>query len=205
MEYVFLHGLGQDASSWEATVRAVGREGVHCPELSGWLQGGEPCYQKLYRALEEYCGQFAGPVRLCGLSLGGILALQYGIGHPEKVDSMALIAARDTMPKGLLRIQNAVFRFMPASVFRSTGLAKNTFISLTKSMMELDFQGELDCISCRTLVLCGERDRANRAATQSLAEGIPGAELSIIAKAGHEVNVDAPEALGQKLNLFFKE
>ena len=34
-------------------------------------------YDTLYRTLETYCEQFEEPLNICGLSLGGILAMQY--------------------------------------------------------------------------------------------------------------------------------
>ena len=48
-------------------------------------------YDTLYRTLETYCEQFEEPLNICGLSLGGILAMQYAIEHPEKMNSLVLI------------------------------------------------------------------------------------------------------------------
>lgn len=101
MKCVMLHGLGQSAASWNDTVKHMGQEpDILCPELAQWLEGCEPRYGSLYSGLENYCAQFEGPLNLCGLSLGGILALQYGIEHPERVNSMVLIGAQYTMQKG---------------------------------------------------------------------------------------------------------
>lgn len=173
-----------------------------CPDLSGWLCG-MACYSNLYHALEEYCGQFHEPLNLCGLSLGGILALQYGIEHSEKLNSLALIAAQYTMPKNLLRFQNIIFHVMPDSSFQKMGFQKADFISLSKSMMDLNFENDLRKIRCRVLVICGEQDRQNKSASLQLKEKIPQAELAIIANAGHEVNVDNPVGLGTALDAFF--
>ena len=52
--------------------------------------------------------------------------------------------------------------------------------------------------------LCGARDRANRRAARTLAEALPRAALRTIPGAGHEVNRDAPEALGQLLTAFLR-
>ncbi len=69
---------------------------------------------------------------LCGLSLGGVLALQYTIEHPEKVNSLVLIAAQYKMPAKLLKPQNSFFRFMPKSSFQQTGFGKREFMELCK-------------------------------------------------------------------------
>ena len=71
-------------------------------------------------------------------------------------------------------------------------------------MMDLDFRGDLGRVGCPTLVLCGERDRANQKAALELRAGIPKAELAWIPGAGHEVHRDAPEALAEALRQFFR-
>lgn len=204
MKLIFLHGLGQTSSAWNDTVKILDSSyDIFCPDLSDWISQREPCYDELYRALEEYCEPFDEPMNLCGLSLGGILALQYCIEHPGKVNSLVLIGTQYTMPKRLLKIQNIIFRIMPNSFFRKIGFGKGDFISLSKSMMDLDFQEALAEISCRVLIVCGSRDKANRAASWQLKERIPSAEIVIIADAGHEVNVDNPVEIGKQLNSFF--
>lgn len=201
---IFLHGLGQTDDVWSPTIQIM-KNKTDClrPNLSDWLTDKTPCYQTLYETLENYCTLFDEPLNLCGLSLGGILALQYGIEHPDKVRSLVLIGTQYTMPKRLLKFQNLIFRLMPASKFQKTGFEKAAFISLCKSMMDLEFTDDLSKISCRTLVVCGEHDKANKPASLQLRQRIPNAKLRIIPHAAHEVNVDNPAALGHTLNCFF--
>ena len=205
MKTVFLHGLGQGPSSWDGVVRAMdlGTDAL-CPDLLGWLRGQEVTYSNLYRALEQYCGELEGPVNLCGLSLGGELALEYAAGHPEKVNALALIAVQYVVPKGLLRLQNGIFRLMPASSFREMGLSKEGVLRLTNSMLDLDFRQALGKVRCPALAVCGEKDKANRTAARELSGKLPNARLAIIPGAGHEVNVDQPDALGAELKGFFE-
>lgn len=71
MKYIFLHGLGQVPSDWEATIKRLDLEvNVDCPDLSDWLSGKEASYFDLYHELENYCEQ-QEVLHLCGLSLGG--------------------------------------------------------------------------------------------------------------------------------------
>lgn len=204
MKCILLHGLGQRASSWKPVVPALSEDfEVSCPELSEWLLGETPGYESLYRGLEEACAQLEGPVNLCGLSLGGILALQYGIEHPEKVNALALIGVPYPMPRGLMRLQNGAFRLMPRSVFQRMGWEKADFLALCRSMIPLDFSENLDKIRCPTLILCGDGDKANRSAVLRLSERIEKAKLDWIPQAGHEVNRDQPAALGRRLRTFF--
>lgn len=200
MDRYFLHGLGQTAASWDKTVRLLGAS-ADCIDLRGLINGRSALYSELYKALCEYLPS-DGEFDLAGLSLGGILALNYAADFPSRAHSLVLIGAQYVMPKTLLKIQNAVFRFMPESAFAYTGFGKADFLTLANSMAELDFSGRLGDISCPVLVICGEKDSANMKASKNLARLLPNAELKTVPKSGHEVNVDAPEALAQLIKEF---
>lgn len=202
MKTILIHGLGQTSKSWDATLSHMKSEDILCPDLFGLLHG-EVNYPALYSAFSDYCDNTEGALNLCGLSLGAVLALQYAIGHPGKVHSLALIAAQYRMPKTLLRIQNLIFRFMPDRKFEGIGLSKNDFIRLCRSTMDLDFRKELDSVKCPVLILCGENDTANKKASAELVELLPDARLHIIENSGHEVNADAPQDLAMALTEFF--
>ncbi len=208
-KYVMLHGLGQTARSWSETVSAMercgGRFDVMLPEITEFLRNKTPCWDELYKSFEEYCLDIGKPVKLCGLSLGGILALRFCAGHSDRVGGAVFIGAQFVMPKNLLRFQNAVFHLMPQSAFDSTGFGKREFLSLAKSMEKLDFSEDLKKISCPTLIICGEKDKPNKKAAVRMNERIAGSELLFVAGAGHEVNVDSPNELGKVLSEFFGE
>lgn len=205
MTYLLLHGLGQTAASWDRVrdTLVCGAEAV-CPDLPELLGDGPCRYDTLYAAFSACCDGISGPVSLCGLSLGGILAMQYAMEHPAKVCSLVLIGTQYVMPKRLLKLQNAVFRLMPKGAFTGTGSQKQALISLCNSMLDLDLQRDLGKIACPTLVICGGKDRANRQAALDLKARLPSAELCIMEGVGHEVNVEAPEALGAVLNTFWR-
>ena len=57
----------------------------------------------------------------------------------------------------------------------------------------------------RILIVCGEKDRANRGASEMMAEKIHGARIKILEGCGHEVNVEAPEKLAEILEAFYEE
>ena len=82
------------------------------------------------------------------------------------------------------------------------GFPKADVICLTRSMRTLDFQDKLSRICCPVLVVCGDRDRANRKAAFQMKEAIPGAELILLEGAGHEANIDQPKVLGRTLKRF---
>ena len=89
MKYIMLHGLGQSSESWSDTVKVFNDDfEVLCPNLSDWLSGKTPCYDTLYRTLETYCEQFEEPLNICGLSLGGILAI---FRSPRRMETLTLL------------------------------------------------------------------------------------------------------------------
>ncbi len=203
---LFLHGLGQSPAGWDKVLGCMKAPGpVACPELFPLAGGGPVTYEKLYQGLCALCEKTEGPLALCGLSLGAVLALAYALERPEKVSALVLIGGQCTMPRLLLRVQNGIFRLLPSGAFRGMGIAKKDVLTLTRSMLGLDYQGRLREISCPALVLCGERDRANKKAACTLGKGIPRARLEFIPGAGHEASADAPERLAEALESFFAE
>ncbi len=206
MNKIFLHGLGQTNDDWKETIETLedGKD-ILCPNLSDWLYGREASYLSLYRALEAYISRQNAPVHFCGLSLGGVLALQYAIEYPQKVASLVLIGTQYVMPKRLLQFQNVIFHLMPKSIFQSMGFHKKDFISLCRSMSQLDFTEDLKKIHCPTLILCGEKDKVNQSASIGLKQEIENAKLELIFQAGHEVNKDNPIELGRILESFYNE
>lgn len=204
MTTILLHGLGQTPHSWDGVRTCLPVDAdVRCPDLLGWISEGAADYDALYGAFCAYCDGLPGQLQLCGLSLGAELALQYAIQHPQRVGALVVIAAQYRSPKALLAIQNLLFRLMPQSAFQSTGLEKQDFMALCRSMMNLDFSNDLGRITCPTLVLCGQQDRANQKASQVLFQRIGGSTLQFIPQAGHQVNLDNPKVLAQLLGSFF--
>ena len=200
----FLHGLGQNSDIWKrVTAHLVFQTDVVCPDLFSVRKNELISYEQVYQEFAREVSLSGEKINLCGLSLGAVLALQYGIEYPEKVNAAVLIAAQYKMPRGLLSLQNMVFRLMPESSFRDTRLSKHNMIHLTGSMKHLDFSRNLSRIDFPVLLLCGENDRTNRKATLELADRIPHAEAKFITGAGHEVNKDTPDVLAQILSDFF--
>lgn len=203
MSVILIHGLGQTPSNWDKTIENM--EQVHdfyCPNLCDLLRGKETNYNELYSSFMEYCNNIDEPINLCGLSLGAVLALNYAIDNPEKVSSLVLIAAQYKMPKTLLKFQNIVFRFMPAKMFDDMGFSKREFILLSKSMMDIDFSTDLDGVSCPVLLLCGEKDNANRKAAVELQGRLKNSSFEIIKNSSHEVNMDNPKELATFLSKY---
>ena len=201
---ILIHGSGHKADSWREAISYLDRrEAVLCPELSAILNGRVASFPNLRAAFAQYCAQAGGPVHLCGLSLGGILALDYALEHPENVKTLVLIGTPHKVPKFAFALQNVVFRFLPKSAFASMAFDKRDTFALGNSMKDLDFSGRLGELRCPTLILCGEKDGANLKSARFLAGHIPGAELQVIGNTGHVVNEENPRGLAKRLNEFY--
>lgn len=92
---------------------------------------------------------------------------------------------------------------MPRKTFKKIGISKEEVIYLTKSMMNLNFEKDLEKIKCPTLIICGEKDKANIKASMKLKDLISKSIFKIIKNAGQEVNIDNPKLLGKELNDFW--
>ncbi|MBS5517744.1 MAG: alpha/beta fold hydrolase [Clostridiales bacterium] len=199
---LFLHGLGQGPDSWRAVAERLTGVDAVIPDLGAML-AGRADYLALRGALFAVCDAEKAPLHLCGLSLGGVLALAYAAHRPERVASLVLIGTPYTMPKRLLKLQDLLFAITPRTAFESLGLTKRQMRGLSLSMATLEIPALLPRVRCRTLVLCGEKDRANRKAARQLQEGLSNAAMQTIDGAGHEANREAPEALSAALAAFY--
>ena len=205
MKYLYLHGLGQNADSWNKVTGITNMpDNTMCLDFPEMLRDKPVTYSNLYTAFSEICDAESEDIILCGLSLGGVLALNYAIDHPQKVKALILIAAQYKMPERLLKVQNIMFHFMPPAMFHQTGFDKSDFISLCRSMEKLDFSESLNRISCSTLILCGEKDKINKKASIELSKLLKDSQFKEVSETGHEVNLESPEKLALLLRDFYK-
>ena len=205
MKYILIHGMGQNASSWDKTISYLPDTAeTICPELSNFFSEGNCNYSEMYSSFCRYCNRFSEPLNFCGLSLGAVLALNYAIDFPQKVSSLILIAPQYNMPKFLLKVQKVLFKFMPESQFKDIGLKKKDFITLTNSMVDMDFTSSLNKINSPVIVICGEKDNVNKKAAIKLAKELPNAKFSTIDNSGHEVNVDNPQGLANAMEMLLQ-
>ena len=201
---ILVHGLGQIYKSWDKVKGILNQDNINVetPNLFEIAKNYQLTYENVFTVFVDYCNSFSDKLNLVGLSLGGILAIDYAILHPEKVNSITLCGVPYEMPKKLLKIQNFIFKLMPKRTFENMGVSKENFIQLTNSMAELNIKEKISKLKCHTLVICGEKDSANIESANKLNENIKNSELKIIKNAGHEVNIDEPEKFAEIIKEF---
>ena len=201
MKKILIHGSGHKADSWNKVIGYMNNDkDILCPNLDTILNGKEASYTNLYSSFVEYCNKIDGKINLCGLSLGGILALNYAIDYPEKVEKLILIGTPHKVPKIMFSIQNVVFKLLPKSIFETMAFDKKDTFILGKTMKRLDFSNKVHKVQCPTLVISGEKDSANIKSAYYLSEHIKNAELKIIANTGHIVNEENPKELASVIS-----
>ena len=204
MKYLYLHGLGQKPDSWNRTIKETKVSGSSIRlSLAEMSEGKDVTYKELYSAFSEVCDKEDEEIVLCGLSLGAVLALNYAIDHPDKTKALVLIAAQYKMPEKLLKFQKVLFRLMPNSMFKQIGFKKADVISLCGTMAKLDFTDSLHNVSCPVLIVCGEKDHANKKASKELTRYLSKSFFYELLKTGHEVNIEAPEEIAIVLQKFY--
>lgn len=206
MKKILIHGSGHKADSWNKVITYMNNDkDILCPDLSAILNGKEASYNNLYSSFAEYCNKVKGKIDLCGLSLGGILALNYAIDYPNNVEKLVLIGTPYKVPKVMFSIQNVIFKFLSKKIFETMAFNKKDTFILGNTMKKLDFSNRVQNVKCPTLVICGEKDSANIKSAHYLAENIKNAKLEIIRNTGHIINEENPEGLAMLLIGFWKE
>lgn len=162
-----------------------------------------------------------GPVLLIGQSMGGLTALLAAARHPDLVSRLIIIEATSygggggeswlsRWPLPFANLDRA------RAFFRSQGVNEDVWVKVLQKSddgywpefyahdMEAaaadicngyDYRDECSLIRCPVLVVGGGRSWMDQRPVQELASGIPGATYVCIQVAGHDVHLDAPDAL----------
>lgn len=86
MKNIFIHGLGQSSKAWDTVKNELETKGISSivPDLFELAKGKELDYTTVYQTFNKLCESYQDKLNLCGLSLGGLVALNYAIQYPKK-------------------------------------------------------------------------------------------------------------------------
>ena len=207
MGNILIHGLGQNETSWNLVETELKNNNIKVekPNLYSIIKNEKINYTTMFQKFADYCNSFDDKLNLCGLSLGGILALDYAKKFPDKVNSIILVGTPYKIPKILFKIQGIIFHLMPKATFEKIGCSKKDFISLVNSMSDLDIASNLDKVKCKTLILCGDKDNQNMESAKLLNKNIKGSSFRTIDNSSHEVNIDNPKELSDIIYDFWSQ
>lgn len=230
---LFLHAFPLDARMWALQRAALERQtkvvAVNLPGFGGTQAVGNVMSMGMAADRAASAARRAGMRKalVCGLSMGGYVALALWRQHPDLVGGLVLAntkAEADDAAGQERRAQLAARLRAEGSGFlvenpppllseqASPDLWKrvkdliaaqppNSIAAASLGMAERpDSTSDLAAIKVPTLVISAEHDAViPPAASQPLADGIKGAKLEVISGAGHLSNLEAPEAFNKLL------
>lgn len=231
---VFLHGVGSDKSSWQSQLRFFGttRRAVAF-DYPGYAESGLAEKDLTRREIADFLLGALDVLKIekahfCGLSMGGIVALEIYQQQPEKVASLVLANTFARHPNGAQIVERSL-EFIAENSLREFAeqrvnlllapetppeigsevvktmarINEATYRWASRAVWTADYRDLLPKIAVPTLVIGGEFDQPTPPAlSEELARNIPNAKCEIIQNAGHLSNLDQPEVFNRLLTEF---
>ena len=231
---LLLHGLGANSNSWLLQIPALVDAGyrVLAPDAPGFGQstfpGGSARISTTAARIIEWLDAIGvNSFFVVGISMGGTLALQLAINHPDRVTKLVLVntfaklevANWRVFPYFLLRfilvhtlgiptqaraVSKRIFphpdqEFLRQELIRQISQADpKAYRATMRALAIFNVQNRLSEICCPTLVVTGEADNTVPLHNQQqLVQNIPGARQVLMPNAGHAVTVEQPESFNQ--------
>ncbi len=226
---VLIHGAGGNHLYWPAEVRRLAGYRVIALDLPGHGKSTGRGQQSIADYAEQVVrwmrSLFLPRAVVVGHSMGGAIALQIGLDHPELVLGLGLVgtSARLKVSPRILEetahsttFQNAIDliiegSFSAASSERLKELAAQRMAETRQTVLygdflacqEFDLTDRLAEIQKPALVICGQDDQMTPLRyVQFLADHLPEARLEIVARAGHMVMLEQPVQVAALLQDF---
>ena len=203
MKLVFLHGLGQDAHSWQSVQDALSP--LPSDSFAIFSYPSES-YQEAKERLTECLQQESEPFILVGLSLGGVLALELSSQDLPHLKGLVLSGTQYKLKTNFLyRLQILLFRLLPKQVFEKQGANKQHMLQILTELKSLNLTDTAKTCPLPSLVICGSKDKANQASSKKLANLLPKGHYLEIVDGGHTLNTQKPNELAQAIKEFVGE
>ena len=230
-EILLVHGSGGDHTVWSYQVKGL-REGfsVAALDLNGhgrstFREGdGLTTYTEDVLAVLE---RLSPKALLVGHSLGGALALNVALRHPEMIGGISLVgtgARLRVLPEILELVEveedfDRVIELILEWAFSDTSqpelvtkareqMRANGQRALRRDLLTcdgFDVMGKLNQIEVPALIICGREDRLTPVKyAEYLRDRIPNATLKVIEGAGHMVMLERPAELNRAIEDFLR-
>ena len=232
---VFLHGIGSTRRTWDEQVRALSQR-FRCIayDYRGYGESERPpakslrasaadaksisraAYARDLFAVMDAAG--IDSAHLCGLSLGGVVALEAYAQGPDRVRSLILADAFARYPRAADSVRQRVNMLLGMGMERfaakrsplalspaakpsliqkvrdtMASIPLNVYIASTRTTWTGDYRALLPKITVPTLVLWGEYDTGvtPRKLSEEIAHAVPTCDgVVVVPRAGHVCNLD---------------
>ncbi|MCJ7717932.1 MAG: alpha/beta hydrolase [Anaerolineales bacterium] len=224
---LFIHGLGSSSRDWELQLDYFAKKfKVILIDVRGHGRSGKPPgpysiplfaedTAKLIQALQ------IAPAHILGISLGGMIAFELGIGYPELVKSLIIVNSTPELVARTLKDWLGIWqrllivrftgmrkmgevlgnRFLPGPelaelreifIERWAENDKPAYLEAMKAVMGWSITDRLGEIRCPTLVLAADGDYFPTTDKENYVKQIPGAKLLVIENSRHALPAEKP-------------
>ena len=230
---LFLHGVGSNKSVWSqqldhfgATRLSVAFDYPGYGESDLVADAGRDDFAAAILAAMDSLG--IAKAHVCGLSLGGVIAIAMHHAAAERIASLILSDTFAVHPDGQAIYDRAVdasasmsmreLAEARASLLLGSAASKaiidevvdtmssidpRAYVLGAKAVWLADQRDRLSAIRVPTLVVVGDEDKITPPALSAeLASAIDGAQLMTIARSGHLANLEQPEAFNSAIDQF---
>jgi 3-oxoadipate enol-lactonase len=235
---ILINSLGTDYGMWAAQVAALSRSlRIIRYDIRGHGHSGvSDAPVTIARLADDLLALLdhleIARAHLCGLSLGGVIALWLAIHHPERVSravfantaarigSIESWSARMAFVRGggmvavrelvLARFFSEQFRARHPEVANSFGAMLEAsdpagYIAACAALRDADLRPIVSTIRIPSLIITGMLDEATPVSqAEELHAAIAGSELVVLPEASHLSNVEQPEAFNTQLLRFLR-
>ncbi|MBS1249185.1 MAG: 3-oxoadipate enol-lactonase 2 [Chloroflexi bacterium] len=236
---VFIHGLGSSTRDWEAQADFFAkRYQVILFDVRGHGKSAKPpgpysiplFAADTAKLIEKLT---TAPVHVVGISMGGMIAFQLAIDHPEMLKSLVIVnSSPEYVARTFQERLQAWQRFLVVRIFgmRKIGeilserifpkpehgeirdvfverWAENDPRAYRESMRAIlgwSVMGRLGEITCPTLVIASDEDYTPVEEKEAYLEQIPKGELAVVEDARHGLPAEKPEEFNAVLESFLQ-
>ena len=198
---VFVHGIRTSSAIWDDQISAMALSGHASVAVDlpghGAREGEQFTLRGALGAIDTAVEAADAPPLLVGLSLGGYAALAYAARHQDKLAGVVLAGCSTEIRGKPLR----AYRSLSTRLARTFGAAGSSWRVVADMLAAMSGYSSLDDLRSLRIpvwLVNGRRDLL-RLEERRYLWALPAARLTVVPRAGHDVNTHAPIAFNRIL------
>jgi len=231
---VLLHGLFGSPENWTRIMEDLADDYYFFAVQFPIDHGGDRCHRKFsgVEQLTDYVEELIDELQLdkiilCGNSLGGQVAVDYSLRHPDKVDRLIITGSAGLFERSLNdgkrpQIDRETIRQRAAEIFYderhcTEEIVEDVYrmlhdrrfarflIRVAKATRDRNMKEELSRVHMPTLIIWGRNDIITPPfVAEEFHEGIPNAQLAYIDQCGHAPPIEQPDEFARLMREFLE-